>query len=350
MNTVIQPDSLVRETSLMEEMRDADQLSVLVVTNTYPTPEMPGDSPQIQDQVQMLRARGVKVDVLYINRYRGKRAYIEAAWKLFRLSFQPKRYDLIHAYYGHSGFIARLQIKYPVVVTFLGSDLLYDRDVVIGSLAARFANGIIVQSEEMKRVSKRDDAYIVPFGLNIGLFAPYPREAARRELGIPLDEKLILFPWNPARPVKRFDIIREAVQIVQQTYTQVRLLTVFDQPHEVVAKYMNACDVLALASDHEGAPMALREAMACNLPIVSVDVGDVCTLISDTEGCYLCERDPADMAEKLILALKRGDRTNGAPIVRQADATWGADRVMELYKSVLARRRVRRGIQRSEIA
>ena len=84
---------------------------ILAITNTYSTADTPGDSPQIQDQVMALQARGLDVDVMYVNRYKGKQAYAEAAWKIFLLSFRPKRYDLIHAYYGHCGLLARLQVR-----------------------------------------------------------------------------------------------------------------------------------------------------------------------------------------------------------------------------------------------
>ena len=311
------------------------RLHALAVTNTYPTAKMPGDSPQILDQIEALKARGVQVDTLYVDRYKGIKGYIAAAWKIFLLSFQSKKYDLIHAYYGHCGFLARLQVRYPIIVTFLGSDLLHHRDGAIGKVVARLADGIIVQSEEMKRVSKRDDASIIPFGVNLNLFKPSPMEDVRHELGLAVNEKLVLFPWNPARAVKRVDLIQEAIQIVQQRAGQVRLLPVFDQPHETVAKYMNACNAMILASDHEGSPMALREAMACNLPIISVDVGDVREIIENVEGCYICDREPSGIAAKLSLALERQSRTNGEQVIRQKDAAWSADQVLMLYQSVL---------------
>lgn len=316
----------------------SDSVRVLAVTNTYPTAARPGDSPQIYDQLGALRKRGVQVEVLYIDRYRGIRAYARTAVKILGLSVQRRHYDLIHAYYGHSGLIARLQIKVPLVVTFLGSDLLHPRDRRIGWLAARLADGVIVQSEEMKRAAGREDALILPFGLNLNLFRPYPVEEARQALGLGMEEKLVLFPWDPARAVKRFDIVQAAVQILAQRFQGVRLVAVFDRPHEMVAKYMNACDVMALASDHEGAPMALREAMACNLPVVAVDVGDVAEVMAATSGCYLCRRDPADLAEKLGWVLEEGRRTDGRKAICEASAGWGADQVLELYRRVLAAR------------
>jgi glycosyltransferase involved in cell wall biosynthesis len=317
-------------------------LRVLAVTNTYPTASTPGDSPQILDQIAALKAHDVEVDILYVDRHKGIRGYITAAWKIILLSFQRRKYDLIHAYYGHCGFLARLQIRYPIVVTFLGSDLLHPRDGAIGKVVARFADVIIVQSKEMKRISQREDAHIIPFGINLHLFTPFPIQDARQELGFALDEKLVLFPWNPDRAVKRIDLVHEAILLLKHKQIPVRLVIIFDQPHEIVAKYMNACNVMVLASDHEGSPMALREAMACNLPIISVDVGDVRQIIENVQGCFLCKRDPTDIAEKLSLVLECSDRTKGEYVIRQHDAAWSADQVIKIYTSLLKTRRTRR--------
>jgi glycosyltransferase involved in cell wall biosynthesis len=118
-------------------------------------------------------------------------------------------------------------------------------------------------------------------------------------------------------------------------HPNVHLITVFNKSHEIVAKYMNACDAIALASNHEGAPMSVREAMACNLPIVSVDVGDVGQIIRGIENCYLCDQDAQDMAEKLGMVLSRGYRTNGSRAIREMDETWAAEQVLSIYKHVI---------------
>lgn len=313
------------------------KISVLAVTNAYPTDQTPGDAPCIEDQIAALRAQGVNVDLLRIDRSKRKLSYARAAWRLFLTSFQSKRYDLIHAYYGHCGLLARLQLRYPVVVTFRGSDLLSRKDGAIGRMVARLVDSVIVMSEEMKRAAKRRDAHIIPFGVNSYLFTPYPMEQARSDLGLPLSDKLILFPWDPGRPEKRFDIVVETIRILQKEQERVRLVVMFNKPHEVVAKYMNACDAMVLASDHEGAPMAVREAMACNLPIVGVDVGDVRQIFGHTEGCYLCKREATDLAEKLGWVLSRGDRTDGSRFVRKMDAAWAAEQVISAYYRVLNR-------------
>jgi len=98
---------------------------------------------------------------------------------------------------------------------------------------------------------------------------------------------------------------------------------------------MNACDVLVLTSDYEGSPMVVKEAMACNLPVVSVDVGDVAEVISGVEGCYICQQTPEDVAAKLALALNRPERTQGRRAVAHLALDRIAERLIAEYDDVL---------------
>jgi glycosyltransferase involved in cell wall biosynthesis len=88
------------------------------------------------------------------------------------------------------------------------------------------------------------------------------------------------------------------VSLLQRDY-DVELLAVFNRPREIIAKFMIACDVMLLTSEHEGAPLAVREALACRLPVVSVDVGDVRKVVEETGGGYIASQDASDLAEKV---------------------------------------------------
>lgn len=274
-----------------------DNIRVLVATNTFPSEARPGDTPSIKDQVDDLMRLGVSVEILYIDSRR-KINYLVGALKLFSLSFTPKKYDLIHAFYGHTGVLAKLQKKYPVIVTFLGSDLLGKKDSRIGRLAARMADGVIVMTKEMKKASTRQDARVIPFGANAAIFKPYSAPQARSELGLAQGKKLVLFPWDPARPVKRYQLAQEAVATLRAAY-DVELLTIHNKAREIIAKYMSACDAMILTSSHEGSPLAVREALACHLPVVSVDVGDVRTIVKSAGGGYIASEKASDLAEKI---------------------------------------------------
>lgn len=311
-------------------------IRVLVVTNVYPTVDSPG-TPSVQDQVEALRSLKVEIDLLLIDKG-SLSSFLHAAWQLFKLNFQPKRYDVVHTFFGHSAFIARTQFRYPIIATYLGSDLLGRgkvnwRDGFIGRTSLLWIHRAIVMTEEMKTVTKRDDTQVIPFGVNTSIFNPRPQPEARRQSNLPTDGKLILFPWDPDRTEKMFSLVEEAVDILHQTDPSIQVIPVYGQPRERIALYMNACDVLILTSLYEGSPVAVREAMACNLPIVSVDVGDVANIIAETEGCYIAERSAEDIAFKLQKVFTDARRTNGVQKMSHLDAIWSAKKVLQIYRN-----------------
>jgi glycosyltransferase involved in cell wall biosynthesis len=104
-----------------------------------------------------------------------------------------------------------------------------------------------------------------------------------------------------------------------------------------VPRYLNEADVLAFSSFMEGSPNVIKEAMACNCPIVSTDVGDVRWVLGDTKGCYIASFDPADFAKKMELAIHFSQvvgRTKGRQriVALGLDMNTVAKRIMAVYK------------------
>lgn len=327
-----------------------DPLRVLLVSNVYPVDDRTG-TPSIGFQQRLLTEKGVAFDVISIHTG-NPIAYLSAGLRFLLMNLQKPKYDLVHAYYGLSASIALLQKRMPVVATFLGSDLLSEgegnhRDKMIGILAAKSADAVIVMTEEMKKASGREDAHVIPFGVSLSRLPLIEQPDARRQLRLPLDKKLVLFPWHPARVVKRFDIVEKMMGIVKEMIPESELVVVHDQPHSTMAQYFNACDVCVLASDHEGSPVAIREALACNLPVVSVDVGDVSELIDGLENCYLVDRIPADMAMKVIAVLTSGKRCHGRERMQAFDMHQAAERVYQIYKGFVDNGKTVRFTQRN---
>jgi glycosyltransferase involved in cell wall biosynthesis len=188
-------------------------------------------------------------------------------------------------------------------------------------------------------------SHIIPCGIDFELFKPMPMDEAREALKLPKDKKLVLFCGEYFRPIKRFDIVRKAVWVLQQNEPDVQLVVCSKKPLSEVPKYMNACDVLVLVSDGEGSPMVIKEAMACNLPVVAVPAGDIPEVIGGTEGCYICTQDPYEVAEKLDLALHYEGRTRGRENIRHLEIDAISRQIIGIYESVLHRKKGR-GISR----
>jgi glycosyltransferase involved in cell wall biosynthesis len=119
-----------------------------------------------------------------------------------------------------------------------------------------------------------------------------------------------------------------------------RLVVAWRVPHSDIPLYMSGCDALVFTSMQEGSPNVVKEALACNLPIVSVPVGDVESRLKDIEGCELCsDENPETIAASLQRVLTRNGRIKGRETVLELDENVTTQKVISIYQAVMARRR-----------
>src|SRR6266567_7341147 len=325
-------------------------IRVLMLTCAWPPPDRPGYTTTfIRRQVEFLQAAGVAVDVFHFSSFIPP-AYYLRAWIVARRRTTLDLYALLHAQFGQSGLVA-LPKRLPLVVTFRGDDLqgIVGRNLritpagkvlqTLSRIVARAADACIVVSEHMKAFLPRSvTAHVIPSGLDLDQFRPIPREEARARLGLPLDKRLVLFVGNPAVERKRYPLAREAVDILKRSLPA-DLVVAWSVRHRDVPVWMNACDALVFTSMQEGSPNAVKEALACDLPVVSVPVGDVAQRIGGVAGCELCpDERPESIAAVLERVLRRGIRAAGRPAVQDLDERRLAQQVIDVYRSVLGAR------------
>ena len=323
-------------------------LRVLVVTNLWPNEADPGYGSFVKAQMESLRPLGVEFDVVFMDGRQSKWNYFRGLVEM-RRRLKSRRYDLIHAHFGLSGWVARLQGRVPVVVSFMGDDVLgrftreggvtlYGHFLRAASfILARLVAGVIVKSPEMKGKLRLGSARVIPNGVDLALFRPMDSDAARRKLGLNLNKKFVLFPYNPTEARKRYDLIKAAVELAAVEIPELEILHVRGVPAERMPLYMNAADVFVLASMTEGSPNALKEAMAVNLPVITVAVGDAVDLIGASEGCYLVHRDVDSIAEKIVEVCRRGRRSRGREWVADLAMEKVAKEIVGVYRAVLDR-------------
>ena len=321
---------------------------ILVVTNLWPTEVDPGYGSFVKAQMVSLGPLGVEFDVLFINGRESKWNYLRGVRQV-RRQLHTKRYDLIHAHFGLSGWVARCQFRVPVVVSFMGDDVLgrpkWSGRITLGGhflrisgfILARLVTSVIVKSRQMASRLRLPSAYIIPNGVDLNLFRPTDQAEARQVLGLDPGKKFAFFPYNPNEARKRFDLIQAAVSLAREQVPGLELLMARGLPQEQIPLYMNAADVLVMASMFEGSPNAVKEAMATNLPVVTVDVGDAAELIGPTAGCYLVRREAAAMAEKIVEICRRGGRTNGREWISKLSMEAVAQQIVEVYAATLRR-------------
>lgn len=321
-------------------------MRVLVITGEWPSAKFPASGVFVHRQVNSLREANVDVEVFHFRGGKSPFNYFLAWLRCQRLIGQNK-YDLIHSQFGQSGLLV-LPKRLPLVVTFRGSDLIgdlgYDCQAKflglllrnISRMVARFADEVIVSSKELASLADRP-CQIIPSGIDLGLFMPQPREKAREFLGLSESKKLIFFAAAPDNPIKRYSLASEAVKLVQNCIPA-EIIVANNIPHNLMPVYMNACDVLLVTSSHEGSPNVVKEALACNLPVVSVDVGDVRTLLSPIKGCIVCtDDDPQTIADALCTVLRKLRRIQGREAIQHLDEDQLTQDVIRVYQRLLDR-------------
>jgi glycosyltransferase involved in cell wall biosynthesis len=165
------------------------------------------------------------------------------------------------------------------------------------------------------------------------IFKPTQKSARRVKINLRQEKKYVLFSSSFNNPIKNYPLATEAIKLLNNK--NVELLELKGCTREEVAILMNAVDLCLMTSFSEGSPQFIKEAMACNCPIVSTDVGDVREVISNTESCYICSYNPGDVAEKIKLALDFGKRTDGREKIRHLDDQIIARKIISVYKNVL---------------
>ena len=181
---------------------------------------------------------------------------------------------------------------------------------------------------------------IIPNGVNLDIYKPLDRLTAIEKLNWTKSKTFkILFLADIHRKSKNFTLAQSAMRILNNSNAE--LVYFHDIPKDQVPLYLNAVNVVLLTSLWEGSPNIIKEAMACNIPIVSTNVGDVEMLFGKTEGCFLTSFDPINVADKLQLAIDFSDKhvcTKGRDRIIELglDSKNVAKKLIKLYEKVLA--------------
>jgi glycosyltransferase involved in cell wall biosynthesis len=304
---------------------------IQIVTHLWPTPSEPEYGAFVQTQVEALRRReGVEIDVRSFAR--GAFSYPRAAWAL-RGSARRGKFDVVHAHYGLSGWSALATGTRRLVVTFHGTDLRHPVVRRLSRLLIRLIALPATVSSSLARAAlpgagRRRAVAVLPCGVEMGRFEPLERAAARSRLGLDPSRPYILFPADPARAVKRHD--RAAA--LAAGFPGIELLTLQAVPPDHVPLWINASNAVLVTSDSEGFGLAVLEALACNVPVLSTPVGIAPLVLTGVEGALCAPFDAGRWGELLASHLSKDDpRVEGRSRAALFSSERMADRVLAAY-------------------
>jgi teichuronic acid biosynthesis glycosyltransferase TuaC len=313
-------------------------LRVLVTDNMRPERAAPHRGSFVRDQVTALRRAGVEIE--HASFPPGNRGRAEALRGLRRI-LAERRFDLVHAHFGLSGWCAKLAGASPLAVTFHGTDV---RHPATGILTRRLVRRIALVAGASRALFAReggrpalpliaDRTAVLPCGADLERFRPLERSEARRRLALDPDRHYLLFPASPDRAVKRPDRARALAERAGS-----ELLVAGGIEPDLMPVWVSAADAVLITSDNEGFGLAVVEALACDRPVLSTPVGIAPSLLRGLDGCLCAPFELEAWTSFLRRERERGERPVDG---RERAAAFAADamaaRVLAAYRELLAR-------------
>ena len=282
------------------------KVKVLVISNMFPSKDS-FTGIFIQIQLENLVKSGVDI-ISVVKDKTTKFSYIKYLIKsVIYVIF--KDYDIIHAHYGfHSALIPAIFKKKPLVITFHGSDALVEP--FRNKYYFFFQNYVVKKSDHIIAVSnhvknsimnqfdvQKEKISVISCGVNSLEFSPVSKKLAREEKNIPEEAKVVFFAgkigfmkgldviYNCARnlPDVLFIIAGAPVQICEEKNCMfIGIIENRDMP-----LWLGAADIYFLPSRSEGTPVGILEALSCERPVVTSDVGGNPDIIKEGVNGYL---------------------------------------------------------------
>ena len=298
-------------------------------------------------QMNSLKATSINVDIFMLKSRTSLKSLFSdmIAFRQKLAAFHP---HIVHAHYGTvTSFFCALGANKPLVITFRGSDLnpvtsenAFRKGVkqVLSQLSTLRAKHIICVSQGLKKRLwwRNDEVSIIPSGIDLSIFKPLQIKCARKRLGLSLTDRIILFNVGKSPLVKRLDLAEQALKFVKSHFPNTCLVKLYGNiDPDDMPFYYNAADCLLLTSDHEGSPNVVKEAVSCNCPVVSLDVGDVRERLAGVWPSKIVTRDPVEIGRAIIKIFKLNRRSNGHNTTREISLDRLSTKTVSIYRSML---------------
>lgn len=298
----------------------------------------------VRRQAESLTQEGVAVHSFYL-RSRTSPAKLAREFCRLRREIGWFRPQVIHAHFGTvTGVFTALACGHtPLVITYRGSDLNASATArarigrLFSQIAALKAARIVCVSRQLRERlwwGKRR-AIVLPSGVDRRVFCPEPRASARARLGWAEPESVVLFNAGYDPRNKRLDLAEAAAAAARTRLPNLRLEIMNGEVDPArVPTLMNASDCLLVTSDLEGSPTVVQEALACGLPVVSVDVGDIVERLRGVTNTRIVPRDPDAIGAALVEIVARPLRTNGPARSEEIGLRGISARLRNLYGEI----------------
>lgn len=292
--------------------------------------------------------RAIEAEVFFLNTRKGIFQLVKQIFNLRRI-ITSQSFTHVHAQYGTLTSVIALAVAFrkKLVVTYRGSDINGSLDVswprrfvaiFLSWWSMRFADGVIFVSPALYENSPRfgGKAVIIPSGVDLSLFHPIDDTQAKLHLKLRLEKKYLLFYSGNESANKRKDFAVTTLAILKQWgYSEFELMEISGNIEpDLMPFYFNSAAAVLMLSDREGSPTIVQEAIACGTPVVSVEVGDVSSMIVNVENALIVERNPESIATGVLSVTQTGKIKPTAESLERVCLQTCVERIVQLYKDL----------------
>jgi teichuronic acid biosynthesis glycosyltransferase TuaC len=322
------------------------KVKVLWIHNWQPT-KLP---PLILNSIRGFKNLDIEIELEYLGNLR---SFNNIYHKIKHIKNLASDFDLIHSQYGSMcSFIGSYINNKPKILSLHGSDFnlnngkfefnnFHTRIARYLTLkAAKSYDHIIPVSERMKKelvnIFPKKKITSIPYPIILDDFFPMNKKIARKKLGIPNEDIIILFNIaNLNASVKQIELAKESINRLRKKQKNIYLHVVNNIKYEEVPLHVNASDLILLTSRNEGWPNSIKEALACNVPFVSTDVSDLSRIAEKEESCKIARSNSIDISNKINDVLNINKKYNLRKYVTEMDIQNTCMKIQRLYSSTI---------------
>ncbi|MFM7682810.1 MAG: glycosyltransferase [Bacteroidota bacterium] len=255
--------------------------------------------------------------------------------------------DIVHTHAAKAGAIGRkaaFDCKVPVVVHTFHGHVFHSyfgkfKTEIFRRIEKRLASkstGIIAISEQQKkelsekyRITEKNKIEVIPLGFDLDTFQVDidRKRKETREFYSLNDNQIAVAIIGRLAPIKNHKLFLDSIEIVNRQTTKKPVFFIVgdgetrkeielqiekiktNQPIEIrltswiqdIKTFNAGMDIICLTSNNEGTPVSLIEAQACNIPVISTDVGGVKDILKENEtGFVVPKNNPEKFGKKLL--------------------------------------------------
>ncbi len=259
--------------------------------------------------------------------------------------------NLTHIYWGGiSALILVLFLPGKKIVSLLGSDLFgsYSDNkyrtktkisyiqIFSSKILSLICDATIVMSNSMKNYlwnSNSKKINVIPEGISKNKFYPIDKLKSRKFLKWN-DENFIMIFFFQGQAVKNSKLAFSVFENLKKEIKNLDFKIISGYKHEDLKYVYNAADCMIMTSFHEGSNNSIKEAMCCNLPIVSVPCGDAEERLKNVKNSYVTDYDVKSMSSKVLKIFNSKNRSDGVKFINEFTLETSANKVSKLYKKI----------------